>query len=123
MVDYPSITISEFLAHAPPQLELGVLAGATGAPTHRIDKARIRKLGLALAGCTHYIHPGPLQIVGQSEIWYLSQLEPDKRRAAIENLSLNNISCVLVTKNLNPPVELIAAADEAQTPPRSTRQI
>ncbi|HEY6189833.1 MAG TPA: HPr(Ser) kinase/phosphatase [Pyrinomonadaceae bacterium] len=116
MVDYPSITISEFLAHAPPQLELGVLAGATGAPTHRIDNARIQKLGLALAGFTHYIHPGRLQIVGQSEIWYLSQLEPDKRRAAIENLSLNNISCVLVTKNLNPPVELIAAADEAQLP-------
>jgi HPr kinase/phosphorylase len=116
MVDYPAITISEFLAHAPPQLELGVLAGAEGAPTHRIDNARIQKLGLALAGFTHYIHPGRLQIVGQSEIWYLGQLEPEKRRAAIENLSLSNIACVLVTKNLEPPVELIAAANEAQLP-------
>ncbi|HEX8141950.1 MAG TPA: HPr(Ser) kinase/phosphatase [Pyrinomonadaceae bacterium] len=116
MVDYPAITVSDFLAHAPTRLELSVLAGADGARTHRIDTARIQKLGLALAGFTNYIHPGRLQIVGQSEIWYLGQLEPDKRRAAIENLSLPNISCVLVTKNLEPPLELIAAAEEAHLP-------
>ncbi|HEX8773800.1 MAG TPA: HPr(Ser) kinase/phosphatase [Pyrinomonadaceae bacterium] len=116
MVDYPAITISEFLAHAPPQLELGLLAGAAGAATRRIDNARIQKLGLALAGFTNYINPGRLQMVGQSEIWYLGQLEPDKRRAAIDNLSLSDISCLLITKNLEPPAELIAAADEAQLP-------
>jgi HPr kinase/phosphorylase len=116
MVDYPAITVSDFLAHAPQQLELSVLAGREGASTRRIDSARIQKLGLALAGFTNYIHPGRLQIVGQSEIWYLGQLEPDKRRAAIENLSLRNISCVLITKNLEPPLELVAAADEAHLP-------
>src|ERR1051325_11598100 len=116
MVDYPSITISEFLAHAPPQLELGVLAGATGAPTHRIDNARIQKLGLALAGFTHYIHPGRLQIVGQSEIWFLGQLEAEKRRVAIQNLALEKIACVLVTKDLEPPLEFLEAARAAHLP-------
>ncbi|MBA3804388.1 MAG: HPr(Ser) kinase/phosphatase [Acidobacteria bacterium] len=114
--DKPAITVSEFLAHAPPRLELSILAGASGATSRLIDSARIQKLGLALAGFTHYIHPGRLQIVGQSEIWYLGQLEPDKRREAIEHLSLHTISCVLVTKGLKPPSELIEAADGAGLP-------
>jgi HPr kinase/phosphorylase len=114
--DPPQITISEFLAHAPPRLELSMLAGISGASTRRINSARIQKLGLALAGFTHYIHPGRLQIVGQSEIWFLGQLEPERRREAIENLSLQSISCVLITKGLAPPPEMIAAADDAGLP-------
>ncbi len=114
--DQPAITVSEFLAHAPPRLELSTLAGANGVANRLINSARIQKLGLALAGFTHYIHPGRLQIVGQSEIWYLGQLEPNKRREAIEHLSLHTISCVLVTKDLDPPSELIEAADGAGLP-------
>ncbi|HYY56740.1 MAG TPA: HPr(Ser) kinase/phosphatase [Pyrinomonadaceae bacterium] len=116
MSDHPSITVSEFLAHAPPRLELSVLAGAAGASERRLSNPRIQKLGLGLAGFTNYIHPGRIQIVGQSEIWYLGQLEPQRRRDAIRNLTLQTISCVLVTKGLEPPVELIAAADEAALP-------
>ena len=118
--DQPAITVSEFLAHAPPQLELQVLAGLDGADQRQLTAARIQKLGLALAGFTHYIHPGRLQIVGQSEIWYLGQLEPDSRREAIGNLSLEKISCVLVTKGLQPPPEFIEAAEEAALPLIST---
>lgn len=114
--DQPAITVSEFLAHAPPGLELSVVAGASGALSRRLSVAHVQKLGLALTGFTHYARSGRLQIVGQGEIWYLNQLEPDKRRAAIENLSLRDISCLLVTKNLEPPEELIAAADAEHLP-------
>ena len=116
----PVITVSEFLAHAPPQLELRVLAGHSGAKERELTAPRIQKLGLALAGFTHYIHPGRLQIIGQSEIWYLGQLEPERRREAIRNLSLEKIACVLVTKGLEPPPEFIEAAHEASLPLIST---
>ncbi|MDT5060415.1 MAG: HPr kinase/phosphorylase [Acidobacteriota bacterium] len=115
-----TITVSEFLAHAPPHLELRVLAGAEGANTRQLTVARIQKLGLALAGFAHYIHPGRLQIVGQSEIWYLGQLEAERRREAIHNLALEKISCVLVTKGLEPPLELVEAAEAANLPLLST---
>src|ERR1041384_7947336 len=104
--DLPTITVSEFLAHAPPQLELRIIAGAEGTRVRKLTVPRIQKLGLALAGFTHYIHPGRLQIVGQSELRYLGQLDPVQRREAIRNLSLEKISCVLVTKGLEPPAEL-----------------
>jgi HPr kinase/phosphorylase len=116
----PTITVSEFLSHAPPHLELRVLAGREGIATRQLTVARIQKLGLALAGFAYYIHPGRLQIVGQSEIWYLGQLEARKRREAIDNLALEKISCVLVTKGLEPPLELIEAAQAAGLPLLST---
>jgi HPr kinase/phosphorylase len=114
--DSPTITVSEFLTQSPPALELSVLAGESGASTRRLTAARIQKLGLALAGFTHYIHPGRLQIIGQSEIWFLGQLAPDRRREAIRNLALEKISCVLVTKGLEPPPEFIEEARRAEMP-------
>jgi HPr kinase/phosphorylase len=118
--DHSVVTVSEFLAHAPSQLDLRVLAGGEGASTRELTTPRIQKLGLALAGFTHYIHPGRLQIVGQSEIWFLGQLDAERRREAIRNLDLERISCVLVTKDLQPPPELIELAEEAALPLLST---
>jgi HPr kinase/phosphorylase len=111
-----SVSIREFVAGAPPDLGLRLLAGVGGADTRRLDAARIQKLGLALAGFTHYVHPGRVQIVGQSEIQFLAQLPEGRRREAIANLELDRISCVLVTKSLSPPVELIEAAESAALP-------
>lgn len=112
----PAITVSEFLQAAPRRLELRSLAGESGAAMRALTAARIQKLGLALAGFTHYIHPGRVQIVGQSEIWYLGQLEPEARREAINRLELDKIACVLITKGLTPPDELIEAAENAELP-------
>jgi HPr kinase/phosphorylase len=118
--DQPAITVNEFIANAPPHLELSVLAGREGLDARYLTLARIQKLGLALAGFTNYIHPGRLQIVGQSEIWFLNQLAPERRREAIDNLALEKISCVLVTKGLAPPEEMVAAAESAGLPLLST---
>ena len=114
--DSPSISVSDFVAGAPPALALRVLAGAAGADPRRITSPRIQKLGLALAGFTNYIHAGRVQIVGQSEIWFLGQLPAERRREAIRNLALERISCVLVTKELAPPAELVEAAEEFALP-------
>src|ERR1051325_7794623 len=116
MSSHRAITVAEFIEHAPTDLELSVLAGRGGVESRRITLPRIQKLGLALAGFTHYIHPGRLQIVGQSEIWFLGQLEAEKRRVAIQNLALEKIACVLVTKDLEPPLEFLEAARAAHLP-------
>jgi HPr kinase/phosphorylase len=118
--DPPSITVSEFLAHAPAQLEMRILAGKEGAGSRRLTVPRIQKLGLALAGFTHYIHRGRLQIVGQTEISYLHELDVARRRQVIRNLLLERISCVLITKGLEPPPELLEEAKEAALPILST---
>src|SRR4028119_462844 len=98
----PSITVGDFIANAPPQLELRVLAGGRGLASRRITSSRIQKLGLALSGFTHYIHAGRVQIIGQSEVLFLSQLTPEGRREATDNLSLETISCALAPKQQSP---------------------
>jgi HPr kinase/phosphorylase len=108
--------VSDFVAHAPPHLGLGFLAGERGAASRLLDVPRIQKLGLALAGFAHYVHRGRVQVVGQSEIGFLTQLTPERRREAIANVEFGKISCVLVTKGLVPPAEFVAACEEAALP-------
>jgi HPr kinase/phosphorylase len=115
-MEKPKISIAGFIEKSPPELQIEVLAGENGVESREINSVRIQKLGLALAGFAHYIHTGRIQIVGQSEIWYLSQLESAKKIEAIKNLNLEKISCILITKGLEPPVELRDIADESSVP-------
>ena len=112
----PSVTVGAFVANAPPSLRLGFLAGARGAESRYLRTPRIQKLGLALAGFTHYLHEGRVQIIGQSELQFLSQLSSEERREAVARLEFEKISCVLVTKGLTPPAELVEAAERAALP-------
>jgi HPr kinase/phosphorylase len=112
----PFITVARFVAESPARLHLGFLAGAGGAGLRRLDSPRIQKLGLALAGFTHYVHRGRVQILGQSEVAYLDQLAPAGRREAIAKLELEKVACVLVTKGLQPPTEFVEECERAGVP-------
>ncbi|MBK8811357.1 MAG: HPr(Ser) kinase/phosphatase [Acidobacteria bacterium] len=102
----PTISIRELLEKAPAEMALEVLAGENGLSNRVIDSSRIQKLGLALAGFAHYIHSGRVQIVGQSEISYLEQLDAQRMAKALSFLDVTKISCILITKNLDAPAEL-----------------
>ncbi len=119
----PKITIEKFIEKSPAEIDLQVLAGADSLQLREITSPRIQKLGLALAGFAHYIHAGRVQFVGNSEISFLSQLDPKKRLQAIKNLDLEKISCILITKNLEPPIELIQVANQTNLPILRTSQI
>ena len=116
MNNTPKISVAKFVENTPAELQIEFLGGGNGLRKREINSARIQKLGLALAGFAHYIHTGRIQIVGQSEIWYLSQLESRQKTEAIKNLNLDKISCILVTKGLEPPTELLEIANESDVP-------
>ena len=119
----PVLSVEDFARQCPAELKVELTAGAEGAENRLITSARIQKLGLALAGFSHYIHPGRMQIVGQSEIWYLEQLEPEARKNAILNLDLENICCILLTKSLESSWELSEIADSYKLPVLRTPQV
>lgn len=114
--DKPQITIAEFVENSPVELEITVLAGENGLEKKKLNSERIQKLGLALAGFSHYIHAGRVQIIGQSEISFLNQLNHEKKLEALNHLDFEKISCILITKNLEPPQELIKIAVKENTP-------
>lgn len=114
--DPPKITVADFVKRSPAELAVKVLAGENGLSTKFIFSERIQKLGLALAGFAHYIHSGRLQIVGQSELSYLSQLNLDEKAQALSRLDFNKMCCVLITRNLPPPPELLRLGEEHAMP-------
>ena len=121
--EHPKITVAEFIKKSPERMQFAIISGKSGLRKKHITSARIQKLGLALAGFAHYIHKGRIQIVGQSEISYLNQLERKKRIEAIYHLDLEKICCIVITKNLKPPAELIEIADKFNLPMITTPEV
>lgn len=121
--EQPKISVADFIKQSPRELEIEILAGHGGSTERFITTERIQKLGLALAGFSDYVRAGRVQIVGRSEVSFLAQQSGERKIEAIKRLDLEKISCILVTKNLEPPAELIAAADENGLPVLRTKQV
>ncbi|MHB8120870.1 MAG: HPr(Ser) kinase/phosphatase [Desulfuromonadaceae bacterium] len=114
-----SLSIQDMLTENDYGLDLSLLAGEQGL-THRVSSSRIQKPGLALAGYFEHLHPDRLQVLGNTEISYLQQIDS---RVAAENISTLcsfPISCFVVTKNLRPPQLLLDLADSHAIPVLAT---
>ena len=69
----PAMAVRELLTdEAAEDLELTLLSGAQGLD-NVVNRPRIQKPGLALAGFLEYILPGRIQILGKSEINFLRE--------------------------------------------------
>lgn len=118
-MDGTSLSIQELLADNQYGLGLSVLAGVQGLK-HRISSSRIQKPGLALAGYFEHLHPERLQVLGNTEISYLQQIESGIAAWNIATLCDFPISCFVVTKGLIPPQQLLDLADSRDIPVLAT---
>jgi HPr kinase/phosphorylase len=82
-------------------LGLTLLAGGEGLD-NVVNRPRIQKPGLALAGFLEYIHPGRVQILGKSEITFLSERGPAERHRIVSQLCRQGVSCFVLTTGLTP---------------------
>ncbi len=96
-------------------LRLTLVAGKQGL-SRRISSIRIQKPGLVLAGFTEYLHGERVQIFGNTEMSFLATLPAERVREAMRRFFEEDVACLVVTKGLQPTVEMIAAADEAAVP-------
>lgn len=110
------ISVAGIIEKAPKALNLEVVHGNENLKNNLINSFRIQKLGLAFAGYQKYIHQGRVQMIGQSEISYLLQLEAKAKSKVIEKLDLSNIRCILITKNLELPTKLSARLEDEKIP-------
>ena len=109
------ITVGNFCAARELAIPLEICRGQDGL-ANEIHSPRVQKLGLALAGYPEYIHPDRVQLIGGSETNYLKNLDPVQRRASFARLSGLGICCVIVTKGLEIPAELLEVADREGIP-------
>lgn len=110
-----TITVRDLLTDPSLGLDLEVIQGQ-GSLDNEIRTPRIQKLGMALAGFIGDIHPDRVQILGGSESYYLRSLRLEDRIEAIQRLKNHNICCILITRSLEIPEELIQVCREENIP-------
>ncbi len=96
-------------------LRLSLAAGKQGL-SRRIASTRIQKPGLVLAGFTEYLHGERVQIFGNTEMSFLATLPVEQVRDAMRSFFGEDVACLIVTKGIQPTLEMIAAADEFAVP-------
>ena len=117
----PSLRVESLLEASVTETGLGLeLVGGKGGLWRRISGSRIQKPALALTGYTQYVHPERLQVLGLTEISYLRSVTPEARRAGLDALIGLEPSCVVITRGLEVPPELVEGAERHNVPVFST---
>ncbi len=112
----PTMAVRELLTDETAEaLGLSLLGGADGLE-NVVNRPRIQKPGLAMAGFLEYIHPGRIQILGNSEITFLRERAPAERSRIVSQLCRQGVSCFVVTTGLEPPEELVRESDNNRVP-------
>lgn len=94
---------------------LEVLAGESGLK-RPIQVADLHRPGLVLAGYLNYYAKERVQLIGMTEISFLETLDPETRRQRAEALCQDETPCLMVTRGLEIPRELMETADRRHLP-------
>ncbi len=96
-------------------LGLTLVAGRKGLKK-RINHSQVQKMGLALTGFIKFIDPGRLQIIGNTEMAYFKTLDTNQQEGVIHQICRLDLSCLVVTRNLEMPELLLQEAETRGIP-------
>lgn len=96
-------------------LGLTLVAGRKGL-RKRITHPQVQKMGLALTGFTRFTNPERLQVLGNTEAAYFKTLDPEHQEKVVHQVCKLDLSCMVVTRNLEIPELFIREADEKGIP-------
>jgi HPr kinase/phosphorylase len=112
--------IRDLLARKGDPLQLEPLTGDLGLD-RIIPSAEASSPGLVLAGFTKRFAHHRLHVLGETEITYLASLDAADRRQALETFFAFELPCVIITKGLEAPSELLQLARDKGIPVIRTR--
>jgi len=96
-------------------LGLTLMAGRKGLKK-KITHPQVQKMGLAMTGFTRFINPERLQVLGNTEVAYFQTLSPELQTEVIRQICGLELSCLVVTRNLEIPEMLLHIADDKGIP-------
>jgi HPr kinase/phosphorylase len=118
----PQVRVADLVSPALAHIGLKLVAGERGM-TRTIDWPRVQKPGLAMAGFLPYVRPHRVQILGESEFRYLGTLSPSVVRKRLEAFTSLEMSCVIVTKGIEPPASLRRLCSSRDVPLFTTTRL
>src|SRR5580704_7729786 len=111
----PELTVRELTEDPELSIELRRIAGESGMD-RPLRHPRVQKNGLALAGHYQGVVPTRLQVLGETELSYLSSLTNEARGVAARGFFSLGLSCVVISGGHEPPRALVSAAEATGTP-------
>jgi HPr kinase/phosphorylase len=109
------ILIQELEQNKDNALGVTLMAGRKGLKK-RINHPQVQKMGLALTGFTQFVNPERLQVIGNTEIAYLQTLPAARQEEVIRQICSLELSCLVVTRNMEIPQLLLQEADQKGIP-------
>jgi len=115
----PKILIQEMLDEVGESLKLRLVAG-NGGLERAISVPRIQKPGLALTGYEEQLDVDRLLTLGGTEIEFLSAATDAQRTLAVDTVMGASPACIIITRDLTPPEELVDACGRDHVPLMTT---
>ena len=82
----------------------------------RIVTNEVNRPSLQIAGFFDYFYNNRIQIIGKVELSYLEKKTSEQMSSSLEKLFEKEIPCVIVTRNMEVPPEMISLAEKYNTP-------
>jgi len=95
--------------------QLEILSGEDGL-RRTITTDDLYRPGLEMAGYFHYHPRERVQILGKTELTFLQTLSVEARTERLERLCNEESPCIIITRGMEPPAELIEQARSASIP-------
>jgi HPr kinase/phosphorylase len=121
-----AVLLTDLMTQLRPQLQLESLTGEVD-PQRSVTSPDVNRPGLALTGFTECFRAERIQILGASELRYLTSLSPEQCGKAVRFVFQFEVPCMVICRDLEPPPGLLDAAREYQVPvlrsPQSTLDV
>jgi len=114
------ITVEKMYQERKDVFELTLLTNENGLKK-RIPTSEVHRPGLALAGFVERFASQRTQVLGETEMTFLSGRDELELKRAVENIFKFDLPCVIITKGITPPPELVEVANQKGVPVFSTR--
>jgi HPr kinase/phosphorylase len=118
--DIKAISVQEFYRYGLKNWHFRRVAGAEGLG-NKITSSRVQKTGLALAGFLECSTRERVQLLGKTEMLFLSSLSNKQRIETFEKLLGCNLACFVVTNGIRAPKYLRELMNKHKTPLFTTR--
>jgi HPr kinase/phosphorylase len=110
-----NITVERLYKERKDFLELTLLTSEDGLKK-KIPNNEVHRPGLALSGYTERFAYERTQVIGETEMSFLQNLDSNRRKELLEKVFRFDIPCIIISKNIYPPPELLEMANQTKTP-------
>lgn len=110
------VSVATLIADRGNEWQLEVLAGRAGLNARVLVTPDINRPGMALAGYTGVFLRERIQIIGSTELTYLSTLARHIQEAAVRRIFELDVPCFIIAKNLTVPDFWFAEAEKCAIP-------